>query len=105
MGKSDHLHRVRPSRPSIAATKQAGHRSARPAAQTKQLRMSPQQEATLARLTARIGAFLNKKFREGDEEHGGSSIEALTVDDLIHAALEETVDQCVYLFLLWEKTR
>lgn len=61
--------------------------------------MSPQQEEVLAQIKEDAAALLEKKFRKGDQEHGGTLME-IASEDLLDAAIEEAVDQMTYLLAL-----
>ncbi len=64
--------------------------------------MSPAQEDHLARVKQEFLALVDAKYRAGAREHGG---ELLEVPDLaiLDFAIEEAVDQVVYLLSLKEK--
>jgi hypothetical protein len=76
-------------------------------------KVTPQQEAHLAGIKARFTELVDAKYRKGQLEHGG---DLFTNDslDLCDRALDEAIDQVVYLLTLrnnlmqdagpWEKT-
>lgn len=58
--------------------------------------MNERQEAHLARIQKKVHYKLNKKYRAGAEEHGGE-LEIIPHLDILNMALDEAIDQCVYL--------
>lgn len=61
-------------------------------------RMTEAQEQDLAEIKSGFTAWVDEKYRKGQEEHGGNLWE-MSVLDFIDAAIEECVDQFTYL---WE---
>ena len=64
--------------------------------------MTPENEAHLRRIQTEFAADLNAKYRAGQEEHGGNLWEKRGM--LTHA-IEEAIDQVVYLYTLREQLR
>ena len=63
--------------------------------------MTPEQESHLKRIKLNFAVKLDKKYREGQKEHGGDLMHnnALAIIDM---AINEAVDQVVYLETLRE---
>ena len=63
--------------------------------------MSPEQEQHLKRIKLNFSSKVDKKYREGQREHGGDLMHnnALAIIDM---AISEAVDQVVYLETLRE---
>lgn len=63
--------------------------------------MTPEQETHLKHIKSNFASKVDKKYREGQKEHGGDLIHspALTILDM---AISEAVDQVVYLETLRE---
>lgn len=64
--------------------------------------MNPEQEQHLLDLLGEFNFRLDKTFREGAVEHGGD-LRDMTPLQLIDNAIEETIDNYVYLMTLREK--
>ena len=64
--------------------------------------MNPMQEAHLGRVKTEFAALVDAKYRAGAAEHSG---ELLSLSDLeiLDLAIEEAIDQVVYLLSLREK--
>ncbi len=58
--------------------------------------MTPEQEAHLKRIKKCFDFKVDKKYREGQREHGGDLIHNNLID-LVDMAISEAVDQVVYL--------
>jgi hypothetical protein len=64
--------------------------------------MEEQQEAHLARIKTEFAALVDTKYRKGQVEHGGDLFRKSTAD-LLNFAIDEAVDQVVYLLTLRER--
>ncbi len=64
--------------------------------------MSPAQEAHLERVKQEFLAIVDSKYRSGAQEHGGELLEVPGLV-ILDYAIEEAVDQVVYLLSLKEK--
>lgn len=64
--------------------------------------MTPEQEAHLSLVQKRFMQVSEVKYRRGQKEHGGSLFEK-SDEFLLDAAIEEAVDQVIYLLTLKEK--
>ncbi len=64
--------------------------------------MNPAQEAHLARLKAEFVTLVDVKYRAGAAEHGNELL-ALPELKILDLAIEEAVDQVVYLLSLKQK--
>ena len=64
--------------------------------------MSPIQEAHLGRVKAEFAGLVDEKYRAGASEHGGELL-ALPDLEILDLAIEEAIDQVVYLLSLKEK--
>ncbi len=62
--------------------------------------MEPDQESHLQRIMARFSVALSKKYRAGQKEHGGS---LWLKRGLLDRAIEEAIDQAIYLMTLREQ--
>jgi hypothetical protein len=60
------------------------------------------QEAHLARVKAEFVSLVDAKYRAGAAEHGGELLETPAAA-ILDAAIEEAIDQVVYLLSLKEK--
>ena len=61
-------------------------------------RMTEAQEQDLEDIKKGFQAWVDEKYRKGQQEHGGNLWE-MSVLDFVEAAIEEAVDQFTYL---WE---
>lgn len=61
--------------------------------------MTNQQERHLQSIKANFSALVDEKYRAGQKEHGGDLF-AKTPKQLINMALDEAIDQVVYLLTL-----
>lgn len=66
----------------------------------KSKKMSPEQEDNLDYIKHYFEVAVDKKYRKGDAEHGGNLVD-LPPSELIRMAIEEAIDQVVYLVTLW----
>lgn len=64
--------------------------------------MKPQQERHLKDILKTSRQLINKKYRAGQEHHGGNLFD-LTAAELIDEAINEAIDQMVYLITLKDK--
>ena len=64
--------------------------------------MKPQAELHLQRIKNQFIELVDAKYRKGQEEHGGLLTE-LTSETLCDHAIEEAIDQVVYLLSLKDK--
>jgi hypothetical protein len=58
--------------------------------------MTPEQEADLDDILSRFAQLCDRKYRAGQKEHGGNLFD-LTLLQLIDHAIEESIDEFVYL--------
>lgn len=65
------------------------------------MKMSPEQEAHLARVKEQFLTAADIKYRRGQKEHGGN-LHHVGVTSLLNCAIEEAIDQVVYLITLRE---
>ena len=65
------------------------------------VKMEARQETHLQRVKQRAAEIIDKKYRAGQAEHGGFLLD-IGVDGLLDAAIDEAVDQVVYLLSLKE---
>jgi acetyl-CoA carboxylase carboxyltransferase component len=63
--------------------------------------MTPEQEAHLKRIKTNFSSKVDKKYREGQKEHGGNLYHE-NIIQLLDKAINEAVDQVVYLETLRE---
>ena len=63
--------------------------------------MTTEQEAHLKRIKANFSTKVDKKYREGQAEHGGDLIHNSAIA-ILDMAISEAVDQVVYLETLRE---
>ena len=66
--------------------------------------MTEDQEKHLAEIQNAFYKYCDAKYRKGQEEHGGDLFEKTPLD-LLNMAIDEAVDQVVYLFTLRQKLR
>ena len=64
-------------------------------------KLTPQQEEHLKRIKANFALKVNKKYRKGQEEHGGDLLSKSAIE-LVDNAIAEAIDQVVYLETLRE---
>lgn len=64
--------------------------------------MSPEQEAHLKEVLAVSHLLINDKYRHGQKAHGGNLFD-LSASQLIDEAINEAVDQLVYLLTAKER--
>lgn len=64
--------------------------------------MTPQQELHLKQIKDQFISLADKKYRKGQAEHGGNLMDASDMQ-LIEWAIDEAIDQIVYLVTLKEK--
>ena len=64
--------------------------------------MTPEQESHLASITKRFHELCDKKYRAGQAEHGGNLWE-VPIGGLLDAAIDEAIDQVVYLLTLKDR--
>jgi hypothetical protein len=67
-------------------------------------KMTPAQEAHLTRINNESCDLADVKYRKGQAEHGGNLFD-LTSLQLADMAIEEAIDQVVYLITLRDKLR
>lgn len=65
--------------------------------------MSPNQEENLQFIMTNFELLVDSKYRAGDKEHGGGDLLSLNVLDLLDNAIEEAIDQIVFLLTLKRK--
>ena len=66
--------------------------------------MDKQQEIHLARVKSEFIRLCNVKYRQGAKEHGGK-LEDYTLLQLLDMALDEAIDQVVYLITARDKAK
>lgn len=66
--------------------------------------LTKEQENHLSAVLEFLTEALTKKYTAGAIEHGGT-LSDMNVDDLLSNAIEEAIDQCVYLITLKQKLR
>lgn len=64
--------------------------------------MTPEQEQHLEEILVKFADLTVKKYKKGQEEHGGNLWEKDTLF-LLDAAIDEAIDQVVYLLTLRRK--
>lgn len=64
--------------------------------------MNQKQELHLSKLRFRASNLLDIKYRKGAAHHGGE-LENFSPNELIDAAIDEAIDQVVYLLTLKDK--
>lgn len=64
--------------------------------------MTPEQEAHARGIGDEVRAILIAKYARGAKEHGGNLWE-VPIMDMLDMAVEEAIDQCVYLITLRQK--
>lgn len=64
--------------------------------------MTPQQEKHLRDIKTQFSNLVDIKYRKGQDEHGGDLFNK-PVLDLVDSAIDEAVDQVVYLLTLRNK--
>ena len=65
-----------------------------------EIAMTPEHEAHLARIKARLAADIDAKYRAGQDEHGGRLWEK---PGMLQHAYAEALDLCVYLLTEMEQ--
>ena len=64
--------------------------------------MTKKQEKHLADIKYNFAKLVDAKYRKGQKEHGGTMTE-LSIEYLIDCAVDEAIDQVVYLLTLRDK--
>ena len=64
--------------------------------------MTDSQEQNLKAIKLRFAALVEKKYRKGDQEHGGNLLDESELT-LLDSAIDEAIDQVVYLITLRRK--
>ena len=64
--------------------------------------MTPEQKTHVARIDATFSSLMTKKYEAGQKEHGGNLFE-VSITELVDFAIEEAIDQVVYLLTLKEQ--
>lgn len=64
--------------------------------------MTTKQEEHLLSIKREFAILVDKKYRKGQEEHGGDLFD-INVGQLIDYAIDEAIDQVVYLLTLKAK--
>ena len=64
--------------------------------------MTPAQEEHLASIKKRAAELIDRKYRRGQAEHGGDLWD-LSVEALVADAIDEAVDQLVYLLTIRDR--
>lgn len=65
--------------------------------------MNREQEENLAYVIKESSVRINAKYRQGDREHGGAGLMAMPPRLLLDHAIDEAIDQVVYLLTLKRK--
>ena len=60
------------------------------------------QEEHISRLVSQASLRMFNKYRAGAKEHGGT-LEDMFIGDLLNNAIDEAIDQVIYLLTLKEK--
>ncbi len=68
----------------------------------KKKKMTPEQEYHLDSIKHDFFVLVDKKYRAGQAEHGGDLTD-LSAMKLLDSAIDEAIDQVVYLFTLKDK--
>lgn len=66
--------------------------------------MTDTQEAHLLEIKTECSALLDAKYRKGQEEHGGDLFK-MDPSELLANAIDEAIDQVVYLLTLRKRLR
>ena len=66
--------------------------------------MTSKQEEHLLALKREFITLVDKKYREGQKEHGGN-LEDKSSEELLDCAINEAIDQVVYLLTLKNKIK
>lgn len=66
--------------------------------------MTPEQESHLETIKGNFSRLVDAKYRKGQAEHGGNLFD-LGIELLVDAAIDEAVDQIVYLLTLRDELR
>jgi hypothetical protein len=66
--------------------------------------MTEEQQEHIVRIQLDFNAMSQKKFEAGAREHGGD-LRDMTILQLIENAMDEAIDQFVYLHTAWEKEK
>jgi hypothetical protein len=64
--------------------------------------MNSKAEEHLLSLKREFAVLVDKKYRKGQEEHGGN-LQDMNANDLLDHAIDEAIDQVVYLLTLKNK--
>ena len=64
--------------------------------------MNKDQEQDLSEIQGLFHSLVDEKYRKGAKEHGGN-IWDISIDQLAHEAMNEAIDQFVYLKTLHDK--
>lgn len=65
--------------------------------------MSEESERHLNEILRAASAWIEKKYRDGNAEHGGGNLTDIPVEQLIDEAINEAVDQMVFLLTIRKK--
>lgn len=68
----------------------------------KARKMTPEQEEHLARIKNEFDNLVDDKYRKGQAEHGGNLTD-VEIPKLVQFALDEAIDQVVYLLTIKNK--
>jgi len=64
--------------------------------------MTPEQEEHLLSIKSKFVTLVDSKYRKGQAEHGGDLIDK-TLGELVDLAIDEAIDQVVYLTTIKQK--
>lgn len=67
--------------------------------------MSEESERHLSEILRASSAWIEQKYREGNAEHGGGNLTDMSAEQLVDEAINEAVDQMVFLLTLKQKFR
>jgi hypothetical protein len=68
----------------------------------REIRMTPEQDRHLADIQSKAISLINYKYRKGQQEHGGNLFDMNTVE-LVDNAINEAIDEVVYLLTLKDR--
>jgi len=66
--------------------------------------MDTQQESHLERIKYKLLELVDSKYRRGQSKHGGDLLD-MGLEELLENALDEAIDQAVYILTILEKIK